>query len=84
MEVTETDPKLLAQTLARETQIDPDLARVINAWPELLEPIRRAILAMIQAATTKGLSAERVLPGDLPPRQPRRSSAGFGTGFVTR
>ena len=26
---------------------DPHLARVINAWPTLPEPIRRAILALI-------------------------------------
>jgi hypothetical protein len=26
---------------------DPDLARVLAAWPELSEPIRRAILALV-------------------------------------
>ncbi len=30
--------------------IDPDLLRVIDAWPELPAPIRSGILAMIQAA----------------------------------
>jgi hypothetical protein len=29
----------------------PDLARVVKAWPDLSEPIRAAILAMIQSAT---------------------------------
>jgi hypothetical protein len=29
---------------------DPDLARVITAWPSLPEPIRRAVLLMIQSA----------------------------------
>jgi hypothetical protein len=35
--------------LARETEIDPELARVIAAWPELPEPMRRAVLALIGA-----------------------------------
>jgi hypothetical protein len=30
---------------------DLELARVIEAWPDLAEPIRRALLAMIEAAT---------------------------------
>ena len=28
---------------------DPDLARVVAAWPELPEPIRRAVLALVEA-----------------------------------
>jgi hypothetical protein len=35
--------------LARETQIDPDLARVAEAWPTLPEVIRRAVLALIDS-----------------------------------
>jgi hypothetical protein len=27
---------------------DPDLARILEAWPELPAPIRRAMLAMIE------------------------------------
>jgi hypothetical protein len=46
-EVTETLPKSLAHSLARETQIDPDLARIVEAWPGLPEAIRRAVLALI-------------------------------------
>ena len=30
---------------------DPDLARLIAAWPTLPEPIRRAMLAILEAAT---------------------------------
>ena len=26
---------------------DPDLARVVEAWPDLPEPLRRAVLALI-------------------------------------
>jgi hypothetical protein len=37
----------LAHSLARETQIDPDLARLIDAWPTLPEVLRAGILAMI-------------------------------------
>jgi hypothetical protein len=29
---------------------DPDLARVLEAWPTLPEPIRAAVLALVQAA----------------------------------
>ncbi len=46
-------PEPLAQTLARETQIDPDLARVIDAWPELPEAIRRAMLALVESGRKK-------------------------------
>jgi hypothetical protein len=27
--------------------VDPDLARIIEAWPQLPDPIRRAVLALI-------------------------------------
>jgi hypothetical protein len=40
----------LAHTLARETQIDPDLGRLIDAWRKLPEAIRAGILAMVAAA----------------------------------
>ena len=47
----------MAQTLARESEnglpadpLDMDLARINAAWPDLAEPIRRAILAMLDAA----------------------------------
>jgi hypothetical protein len=29
---------------------DPDLARVVETWPSLAEPIRRAILALVASA----------------------------------
>jgi hypothetical protein len=41
----------LAHTLAHETEIDPDLARVVSAWPDLPEAIRRAVLALIGSTT---------------------------------
>jgi hypothetical protein len=34
---------------AREEQLDPDLAAIVNAWPELPAAIRAGILAMIRA-----------------------------------
>ena len=58
-------PSCLPQALTRESQkpaaegpststpaqpLDPDLARVVNAWPTLPEPIRRAIRALIESA----------------------------------
>jgi hypothetical protein len=28
--------------------LDPDLAKIVAAWPSLPEPIRRAVLALIE------------------------------------
>jgi hypothetical protein len=42
----------LALQLAQETPIDPDLAAILDAWPTLPEPIRRAMLALV--GTAKG------------------------------
>ena len=39
----------LAYRLLTEPR-DPDLARVVDAWPNLTAPIRRAILAIIESA----------------------------------
>ena len=33
-----------------EKQIDPDLAAVIDAWPDIPAAVRQGILAMVQAA----------------------------------
>lgn len=35
---------------ASSTTTDPDLARVAKAWVDLPEPVRRGILAMVEAA----------------------------------
>jgi hypothetical protein len=37
------------QTLARESQIDPDLAEIVIAWRRLPEAIRWTILALIDS-----------------------------------
>ena len=42
-------PEPLAHGLAQETQIDPDLAQIVDAWPALPEPIRRAILVLAES-----------------------------------
>jgi hypothetical protein len=39
----------LAHTLARESPIDPALARIVAAWPTLPEPIRKAMLALAES-----------------------------------
>jgi hypothetical protein len=31
--------------------LDPDLARILDAWPGLPDPIRRAIVALVESAT---------------------------------
>ena len=53
-EVTETAAEPLAQTLAQETPIAPDLARVVAAWPDLPPHIRAAVLALVGAAPRGG------------------------------
>jgi len=35
-------------------EMDPDLARVVEAWPRLPAHVRRAVLAMVEKADTKG------------------------------
>jgi hypothetical protein len=45
-EDTETRSKVLARCLARE----PALQRLLAAWPRLSEDMRRAILAIVDAA----------------------------------
>jgi hypothetical protein len=32
-------------------QTDPDLARIVDAWPTLPEAVRAGIVAMVKAAT---------------------------------
>jgi hypothetical protein len=43
----------LAHDLQKSPEIDPDLARLIDAWPTLPDAIRVGILAMVQAARPK-------------------------------
>jgi hypothetical protein len=45
------DEAALTGRLQPGTPPDPDLARVVEAWPTLAEPIRRAVLALIGSAT---------------------------------
>jgi hypothetical protein len=53
-DVAATGPESLAYSLAHDSQIDPDLARLIHAWPTLPEALRAGILAMIDAARKDG------------------------------
>jgi hypothetical protein len=39
----------LALSLARETQIDPDLALLVKRWDALPEALRAGIVAMVKA-----------------------------------
>ena len=48
--VTASPPETLPYSLPCKTQIDPDLSRLIDAWPTLPEALRVGILAMIAAA----------------------------------
>jgi hypothetical protein len=48
--VTATTENPLAQSLAREIEKCPELARLIEAWPSLPEALKTGILAMIEAA----------------------------------
>jgi hypothetical protein len=40
----------LAHSLAYETQIDPELAGLIDAWPSLPPTAKRMILAALEAS----------------------------------
>jgi len=37
-----------------QTPADPNLARVVEAWPALSEAIRRAVLALVGSAAAPG------------------------------
>ena len=45
----ETTPRDLAYSWACNSEIDPDLARILSAWPMLPVPIRRAMLALVES-----------------------------------
>ena len=46
-----TDKQSLAPPMIHDTcQLPPDLARVIDAWPALPEPIRAAVMALVGTA----------------------------------
>jgi hypothetical protein len=47
--VTQSASETLAQTLACETQLDADLARLVDAWPTLPDALRAGIVAMARA-----------------------------------
>jgi hypothetical protein len=34
---------------AKSGAVDPDLSRLLSAWPTLADPIRRAILALVES-----------------------------------
>jgi hypothetical protein len=42
----------LDRALTKPLESDPDLARVVEAWPTLPDPIRRAMLALAAASAT--------------------------------
>ena len=64
---------------------DAALARVVAAWPELPEPIRRAILALIDSAAPAGSDTEQSAAGAHadqtaePPAQPQPSDTSLST-----
>ncbi len=51
-------PAVVAQRLPN----DPDLARLVAAWPSLPEPIRRAVLALIDSAQPRNHEATKCQP----------------------
>jgi hypothetical protein len=53
LEHTADSPKKTAErknTRTQSAQIAPDLAKIVAAWPTLPKAIRRAMLAMVEAA----------------------------------
>ncbi|MFC1782735.1 hypothetical protein ACFL02_04010 [Planctomycetota bacterium] len=49
--LTETDHNNSAQNLDILLQEYPDLERILTAWPDLPEPVKAGIVAMVQAAS---------------------------------
>jgi hypothetical protein len=44
------DTTRLSALLAHQTPTDPDLARIIDAWPALPLPVRAAVLALVESS----------------------------------
>ena len=42
---------------ARQLHFDPDLQRIVDLWPNLSEAVRRAVLALVEAAPARGQAA---------------------------
>ncbi len=55
-ELTESDPSDLAENLALVAEKHPELAKIIEAWPDLPSAIRSAIMAIVR--TSKGYRAD--------------------------
>ena len=49
-------PPALARCLHTDADPDPDLARVVKAWPDLPPHIKAAVLALVQTAPSTGRS----------------------------
>jgi hypothetical protein len=49
-QLTENHSAVLPACLPENVETDPELARLVERWPTLPEPIRRAIVAMVEAA----------------------------------
>jgi hypothetical protein len=43
-------PSSVARQLPTEAEIDPDLARIIDAWPTLPAQLRAAVMALVGTA----------------------------------
>ena len=46
-----------ADPYARGDACDPDLTRLLAAWPSLREPLRRAIRALLDSQSSSGRAA---------------------------
>ena len=55
-QLAKTTSRTLAQTLARETNYDPDLVLLVKAWTTLPQAIRTGIVAMVTAASGRQLA----------------------------
>jgi hypothetical protein len=52
-------PAARTRPLPNAAETDPDLARVVEAWPALPQAIRRAMLALVGSAPATGRDADR-------------------------
>ncbi len=59
-----------------------DLARVVDAWPTLPDPIRRAVLALVGTAAPAAPTAGRDLDDALPPGYERAARGKGGAPWA--
>jgi hypothetical protein len=53
---SQNGPETARRTAVDRPEVDPELARVVEAWPDLPEHIRAAVMALVTSASAKPAS----------------------------